>query len=431
MKKFLKVLKFLIMIALLVVSIDMLIYVSSNFSRLTERFGVIDVNGNTIIDFKYGVINLPENGNLKADAYEATTVDFFWRPVKSQYIDLNGKVCFDTENEKVIYPIFKCNRAPAYSLVAEKEGFMNIYKKKISSFTYDEVDGYERGYAVVYKDDENSEYMLEGLIDLDENLVLSYKYSYIKVLSDPFFKVYIDEDKYIAKKNDELVTEKIEDDMVVFKNMNDLSALGPINDDYISFLYDMIIVVGEDTESLYDENGHLLYTFKNAEVHAPVNTKYFVIYTDENPHGYVVDIKDGFKTVYTENKYKIWNVLGERAIVLDEERHKYGMVDFSGNIVVPIEYDAIGAVDTDPDHVIPTIDKKIGLMDLDGNVLIEPTSEYRKVLLGDGNTYIACKRDKTLYIAYKCIIYLIVVYFLFLAIKFIKFIKLIMAKKKK
>lgn len=427
MKKVLKVLKWIFFIALWIISIIALLFIIPNFSRLTERFGVIDEHGNTVIDCKYLVISIPDNGKMQTDAYEVTVGDFLGRPVTSQYIDLNGIICFDESDRRVIYPDFHYNRAGAYSIEAEKEGFIDIHKKKINPFIYDEVDDYDRGYAVVYKYDETGENLLAGLVDLDENLVLDYKYEDIFVMSDEFFYVSDGDTMFLVNRNGEQVSETTENDEFIFKNMNDLSALGPITRENIHFYLDMLLVRDGEKESYFDNKGHLLHTYENEEVHGPVDENYLVVYSDEIPNGYIVDVKNGFKEVFKLDDYKIWNVIGGRIIIKDEKTQKYGMMDLSGNIIVPVEYDGLGARDDDETHVIPTKGNKKGLMNLDGVFTLDLTNKYKLLPIGDGNTYIISKREPVLFAIYGSIIGLIAVNFLFSIISFIKFI---IARKK-
>lgn len=429
MKVFFKVIKNLILLALLVVLIFIMLFVIKNFDRLTKRYGVINKNGETVIDFKYGVVALPDNGDMQTEYYLVSLIDYFGRYVKMQYLDLDGKVCFDSTDNN-IFPSFYYNRSAAHSSDNDKEGFINIHGKKFHDFIYDSVDDYDKGYAVVYKYDEEKEDYLAGLIDLDENVVLEFIYDDISVLSNSFFKVYIGDDLYVANKRGEIITEKIENKKVTFINYRDISKLGAIDTKNVSYYEDFIIVRDETAESYYDSNGVLLHKFENCSVHGPIDTRYFVIRTDENPDGYVVDIIDGFRQVYSSDKYTVWNVIGGKVIAKDKATEKFGLVDFNDNIIIPFEYDSLGAVKRDPSHVLPAVGNKYGLIDLDGNVLIEPTSEYKLLLLGDGNTYITCKTIPTLLVAYIAIIGLCALYTLFMIVRLIKFIKKLRLKRK-
>ena len=85
-----------------------------------------------------------------------------------------------------------------------------------------------------------------------------------------------------------------------------------------------------------------------------------------------------------ENQDKNNNLWYEKDVLKVKQNAKYGIIDYSGKVILPCEYEEIEALETIENSIIITKDDKKGLCNNKGEIIINP--EYKEIL-AIGNDY--------------------------------------------
>lgn len=110
---------------------------------------------------------------------------------------------------------------------------------------------------------------------------------------------------------------------------------------------------------------------------------YDVDYTNGTYKTKVIDKKNNEKfTNYdlveaienTDSSNVLWY---EQGVLRVKKDNKYGLIDYSGNLILPIEYESIQALQGVENSIIIKKDEKVGLCDNKGNVIIN--AEYKEI----------------------------------------------------
>ena len=169
------------------------------FIASNNDLGIINSNGEVVLDFKYNIISNIENSNVvQAKIVKDNTVEVFSKELKSigifedanikqkenyievnsknntTYLDLNGKILESTE-------VFKNNNL--FSIEENgKYGFKDKNGNIVVNCIYDEVTEFnEYGFAGIKQDGK------WGVIDQNKNIILEPTYEFENESTKPFF----------------------------------------------------------------------------------------------------------------------------------------------------------------------------------------------------------------------------------------------------
>ena len=419
MKNGLKLLITIAMIVLLVFVVIVLHHIIKNFATLTTRFGVIDLNGNTVIPFKYSIISKPNNGVYRTEGYLAYEINSMNKIVDTYYIDSNGNRCTSLDGLSNMHNLPCDNRIRIKDSKTGKYGFFDFQGNSVNSFTYDDAQDFSYGYAPVAN--KKGKY---GVIGPNEVLYIPYKYDSISPISNSFFIVEEDgEFKIIDYAEMEVGTY---DDDLLYLTLSDYGSLPEgekIYDDDIYFGDKVIIIEKDNTVFIYDNFGQLLEEYDNNSFddNPIIGDNYCVLKGSDGKES-VIDLLT-FQTFYTSLDKKIVYVAYNCVVLQDKKTQKYGMVDYSNSEVLPFEYDSISASTSDLHHISVVKGSKKGLLDVTGKEIIELSSNYYYPPQGDGNTYVVCKWIPKLVIVYTLIVLIGLAYIIFVIVRLIKLVK--------
>ena len=322
-------------------------------------FGYVDLEGNTIIDFKY---------------LSSTTFTYDRAIVTDSegvhIIDKTGNIICTLEEDYLDIEVLENGLIKV--LTNDGIGLLNSSGDVIVEPTYDEISTFYDGKAKVKKDD------LYGFIGEDGTVVIPVKYENASSYSDGLASI---EEDGIWRIID--------------------STGKPINNYLYEYYY--ISAVTCDRFLVFDNNENYGYLDieGNLVIGSMVNKE--PAYSDitstcaenlynvlEQDHFYLID-GDGKKV---NDDYYDSNVIffnSDYATICKDG--KYGVINKNGEIVIDAKYENIETISDTNEYIIYSENEKYGVLDITGNVKIEPTYDD---LLGPfvGNYFIAKKDSK-------------------------------------
>ena len=442
MKKFFKVLRTLLLIIITVLVILIMLKIINRFDRYTTRYGVVDFDGNVLIDFKYYDISTGEQDKVKPNYFKYVYADFWGRKKTEGYLDTEGKVCFEKVygSDKFI-PKFNYNKAAIVDNTINKEGYIDIHENRIRDFKHDHVGDFKGGYAWVYDVNEKGKGKY-GLIDYEERLILPVLYDdEIKVLSDYCFLVFRNNELYIVDRDNKKIadcTYEYKDDNghpykkvneITFIDLTDLSNMGPIKsseeDEYIFFIDNNIFVYKDGRTKIFNKNGNLVNDI-DGFIKTPTRKGGNFFIREKDDKKYILDKYEDFKEIYESKDNKvIWDVLNDNSIIVyDKELKKFGVIDFQDNIKIPFEYDELT---NDLGFLLATKGNQKGLLDSDGNEIV--FNDYTSYIVA-GDYIITTNRVDSLVTVFRTILGICAAYLVLMLIVLIKSLKKIKITKK-
>lgn len=365
--------------------------------------GVIDRNGNKIIEAEYDDVKIPNPEKAVFICYKDDEIRVFnenkeeilsqyqkVEPIRLKNIASNlmyeksvltyledGKYgLINFEGKKITKPIYDAIDSLPYKegelLVKQNDryGVINIKGNKLIGIVYDQisVDGYytnengykNAGYIVSNKTQEGYRY---GYIDSKGNLILKLEYNQLSRITD----IKDDDNVYllgarngqfgINKNEKELI--KNEYQSILYDQTNQLFVVEKSKKYGVATLegkvivpeqYDQIDTVGiylyaknEQGTTVYNSNGTEANIDRNIEILNTTNEKYRIRINNENGTKYGVIGKDGKKIV--EEKYNYIEYLYDNYFIVSGEDSKLGVIDDKNNVKIEIENDSLQKVE--------------------------------------------------------------------------------------
>ncbi len=346
-------------------------------------YGMIDDKGNTILDFKYDVVE-----DYSKDGIPVLKDDLWY------VIDENGKPLskfkYDVEYmEPVQGDYVECSVGDYVGILSLKDGdFLlgDLSPRKGKVYTYDNESS--KNLIVVETNDHDF-----GVIDKSGNVIIPFEYLDMQILGDNCFSVSdINGDSYLINSENEIIQEfdspvffEKDPDGKHYKFTNEDELVGFVDNEgnvviepkYLDIgpYGDIMAVVLDDTDEEYLDS----YAFINNKGEIIGNKKFYMTENFSNGRGLVAN--EDFDFGYVDEKgdlvidYKFveGGDFTEAGITwVEKEYGVFAIIDKNGNIVKDdIEADFMQNTPY-PNRFTITIDEKTGLVNEKGEYVIEP-----------------------------------------------------------
>lgn len=379
--------------------------------KQNDLFGVIDRNGNKVIEVEYDEIKIPNpekpvficyksdeikvlnekkeeilNGYEKVEPIRLKNIvsNLMYEKSVLEYYEDGKYGLINFEGKKITKPIYDEIDGLPYKegelLVKQndKYGVINIKGKKLINIEYDQigVDGYYTdengyqyaGYIVSNKTQEGYRY---GYIDNKGKLILKAEYNQLSRITE----IKDDENAYlVGSKNGQFGVTKNEKELIkneyqsiTYDATNQLLVIEKSKKYGISSLdgqiivptqYDQIDITGvylyaknEQGTTVYNSNGTEANIDTNIAILNTSNEKYRIRINSQNGTKYGVIGKDGKQII--EEKYNYIEYLYENYFIVSYENSKLGVIDDKDNVKIEIENDSLQRMqDTDIVQVV-------------------------------------------------------------------------------
>lgn len=368
-----------------------------------EKYGVIDREGNTVINSEYDEIKIPNPSQALFACYKENDVKILnekgeeiltnyeqVEPIRLKNIasnlmyeksvlkyEENGKYgLINFKGKKITKALYDEIEGLPYKegeLIAKvnnKLGVINIKGKKMVDNEYDSiaVDGYYingkgyryAGYIVNNKTNEGFRY---GYINYNGKVILKTDYneisriidvedketSYLVVSKNGQYGVMKDEKEIIKNEFQSIEYDKTNNVLTVEKNRKYGIATLEGNE-IIPTKYEQIDITGiyiyaknEQGITVYNSNGTEANIDKNIVILNTDNEKYKIRISNENGTKYGVIGKDGKQII--EEKYRYAEYLHDDYFIVSNDKSQLGVVDNKDNEKIEIENDSLQRID--------------------------------------------------------------------------------------
>lgn len=312
-----------------------------------QKYGVIDRNGNIVIEAEYGAVQIPNPSKaifVCVKEYNENTKEY----ETVVYNEKKEVLLSNYKNVQAISIYTNVNSTPyEKSVLTYKEngkyGLINLEGKQITKPVYDEISSinYKEGTFLVKQNE------LEGIINMKGKVIIKCEYE--SVTSDNYYS-----ENGNKKQEGFIVSKKTEDGYRYgYANYRGTIILNPI--------YTQL----ERVTEIANEKGVYFIAFKNGQAGLLKNNKEILNYEYE-------DIQ--------------YNVLG--SIFVTKRNGKYGAVNQEGTTVLYPEYDNVY---TGGMYLNALKDKDIFIFDLNGNKI--ETNEVSKTKTENANYYITIDKS--------------------------------------
>ena len=312
-----------------------------------QKYGVIDRNGNIIIEAEYEAVQIPNPSKaifVCVKEYNENTKEY----ETVVYNEKKEVLLSNYKNIQAISIYTNVNSTPyEKSVLTYKEngkyGLINLEGKQITKPVYDEISSinYKEGTFLVKQNE------LEGIINMKGKVIIKCEYE--SVTSDNYYS-----ENGNKKQAGFIVSKKTEDGYRYgYANYRGTIILNPI--------YTQL----ERVTEIANEKGVYFIAFKNGQAGLLKNNKEILNYEYE-------DIQ--------------YNVLG--SIFVTKRNGKYGAVNQEGTTVLYPEYDNVY---TGGMYLNALKDKDIFIFDLNGNKI--ETNEVSKTKTENANYYITIDKS--------------------------------------
>ena len=312
-----------------------------------QKYGVIDRNGNIVIEAEYGAVQIPNPSKaifVCVKEYNENTKEY----ETVVYNEKKEVLLSNYKNVQAISIYTNVNSTPyEKSVLTYKEngkyGLINLEGKQITKPVYDEISSinYKEGTFLVKQNE------LEGIINMKGKVIIKCEYE--SVTSDNYYSENVNN-----KQAGFIVSKKTEDGYRYgYVNYRGTIILNPI--------YTQL----ERVTEIANEKGVYFIAFKNGQAGLLKNNKEILNYEYE-------DIQ--------------YNVLG--SIFVTKRNGKYGAVNQEGTTVLYPEYDNVY---TGGMYLNALKDKDIFIFDLNGNKI--ETNEVSKTKTENANYYITIDKN--------------------------------------
>ena len=312
-----------------------------------QKYGVIDRNGNIVIEAEYGAVQIPNPSKaifVCVKEYNENTKEY----ETVVYNEKKEVLLSNYKNVQAISIYTNVNSTPyEKSVLTYKEngkyGLINLEGKQITKPVYDEISSinYKEGTFLVKQNE------LEGIINMKGKVIIKCEYE--SVTSDNYYS-----ENGNKKQAGFILSKKTEDGFRYgFAKYRGTIILNPI--------YTQL----ERVTEIANEKGVYFIAFKNGQAGLLKNNKEILNYEYE-------DIQ--------------YNVLG--SIFVTKRNGKYGAVNQEGTTVLYPEYDNVY---TGGMYLNALKDKDIFIFDLNGNKI--ETNEVSKTKTENANYYITIDKN--------------------------------------
>ena len=312
-----------------------------------QKYGVIDRNGNIVIEAEYGAVQIPNPSKaifVCVKEYNQNTKEY----ETVVYNEKKEVLLSNYKNVQAISIYTNVNSTPyEKSVLTYKEngkyGLINLEGKQITKPVYDEISSinYKEGTFLVKQNE------LEGIINMKGKVIIKCEYE--SVTSDNYYS-----ENGNKKQAGFIVSKKTEDGYRYgYANYRGTIILNPI--------YTQL----ERVTEIANEKGVYFIAFENGQAGLLKNNKEILNYEYE-------DIQ--------------YNVLG--SIFVTKRNGKYGAVNQEGTTVLYPEYDNVY---TGGMYLNALKDKDIFIFDLNGNKI--ETNEVSKTKTENANYYITIDKN--------------------------------------
>lgn len=312
-----------------------------------QKYGVIDRNGNIVIEAEYGAVQIPNPSKaifVCVKEYNENTKEY----ETVVYNEKKEVLLSNYKNVQAISIYTNVNSTPyEKSVLTYKEngkyGLINLEGKQITKPVYDEISSinYKEGTFLVKQNE------LEGIINMKGKVIIKCEYE--SVTSDNYYS-----ENGNKKQAGFIVSKKTEDGYRYgYANYRGTIILNPI--------YTQL----ERVTEIANEKGVYFIAFKNGQAGLLKNNKEILNYEYE-------DIQ--------------YNALG--SIFVTKRNGKYGAVNQEGTTVLYPEYDNVY---TGGMYLNALKDKDIFIFDLNGNKI--ETNEVSKTKTENANYYITIDKN--------------------------------------
>lgn len=312
-----------------------------------QKYGVIDRNGNIVIEAEYGAVQIPNPSKaifVCVKEYNENTKEY----ETVVYNEKKEVLLSNYKNVQAISIYTNVNSTPyEKSVLTYKEngkyGLIKLEGKQITKPVYDEISSinYKEGTFLVKQNE------LEGIINMKGKVIIKCEYE--SVTSDNYYS-----ENGNKKQAGFIVSKKTEDGYRYgYANYRGTIILNPI--------YTQL----ERVTEIANEKGVYFIAFKNGQAGLLKNNKEILNYEYE-------DIQ--------------YNVLG--SIFVTKRNGKYGAVNQEGTTVLYPEYDNVY---TGGMYLNALKDKDIFIFDLNGNKI--ETNEVSKTKTENANYYITIDKS--------------------------------------
>lgn len=312
-----------------------------------QKYGVIDRNGNIVIEAEYGAVQIPNPSKaifVCVKEYNQNTKEY----ETVVYNEKKEVLLSNYKNVQAISIYTNVNSTPyEKSVLTYKEngkyGLINLEGKQITKPVYDEISSinYKEGTFLVKQNE------LEGIINMKGKVIIKCEYE--SVTSDNYYS-----ENGNKKQAGFIVSKKTEDGYRYgYANYRGTIILNPICTQL------------ERVTEIANEKGVYFIAFKNGQAGLLKNNKEILNYEYE-------DIQ--------------YNVLG--SIFVTKRNGKYGAVNQEGTTVLYPEYDNVY---TGGMYLNALKDKDIFIFDLNGNKI--ETNEVSKTKTENANYYITIDKN--------------------------------------
>lgn len=312
-----------------------------------QKYGVIDRNGNIVIEAEYGAVQIPNPSKaifVCVKEYNENTKEY----ETVVYNEKKEVLLSNYKNVQAISIYTNVNSTPyEKSVLTYKEngkyGLINLEGKQITKPVYDEISSinYKEGTFLVKQNE------LEGIINMKGKVIIKCEYE--SVTSDNYYS-----ENGNKKQAGFIVSKKTEDGYRYgYANYRGTIILNPI--------YTQL----ERVTEIANEKGVYFIAFENGQAGLLKNNKEILNYEYE-------DIQ--------------YNVLG--SIFVTKRNGKYGAVNQEGTTILYPEYDNVY---TGGMYLNALKDKDIFIFDLNGNKI--ETNEVSKTKTENANYYITIDKN--------------------------------------
>ena len=312
-----------------------------------QKYGVIDRNGNIVIEAEYGAVQIPNPSKaifVCVKEYNENTKEY----ETVVYNEKKEVLLSNYKNVQAISIYTNVNSTPyEKSVLTYKEngkyGLINLEGKQITKPVYDEISSinYKEGTFLVKQNE------LEGIINMKGKVIIKCEYE--SVTSDNYYS-----ENGNKKQAGFIVSKKTEDGYRYgYANYRGTIILNPI--------YTQL----ERVTEIANEKGVYFIAFKNGQA------------------GLLKNNKESLNYEYEDIQY---NVLG--SIFVTKRNGKYGAVNQEGTTVLYPEYDNVY---TGGMYLNALKDKDIFIFDLNGNKI--ETNEVSKTKTENANYYITIDKN--------------------------------------
>lgn len=360
--------------------------------RKDEKTGIIDKEGNIVIEPKYADIHIP---NPTTDLFICTTSNNYNNSDWKAYNSKNEQILTNYASVEAISINQLTSTVPYEKNVLKyKEGnlygLVDFQGKKILPANYEEISNidYKEGYLKVKKEG------FYGVVTIEGKTILKPEYS--DILADGYYNAsskYSKAGFLLQTKSDDGYKygyAKPDGKVIVENNYSEISRINEINDDKNIYLISSsngkygllkngkILLENEYDDIEYDRETNLLVISKgikqgayNIEGKEIIPMEYDLINIGGD---YINAVKEGNRTVFDSNGNKLdtdfyshLKASNNYSVVIDSQNN-YNIVDTSNNLLLKDKYIYIEYYKND--LFIATQETNSGLINANGNIVV-------------------------------------------------------------